>query len=154
MRCAMRGVRKSSVFECNKILIYMANGMKIELAVVLWAVALPGAAVAEDLLKVYDDALQSDPQMREATATRMATLEAKPQARAMLLPQITGSAAVEKDRTSEDQSSPELFTDPLNPNKLILVQEDVSGDLYPVLGGLNAGETVVVDGALLLSGVS
>jgi multidrug efflux pump subunit AcrA (membrane-fusion protein) len=36
----------------------------------------------------------------------------------------------------------------------VQVQEDVSGDLYPVLGGLNAGETVVVDGALLLSGVS
>jgi membrane fusion protein, heavy metal efflux system len=36
----------------------------------------------------------------------------------------------------------------------VQVQEDVSGELYPVLGGLNAGETVVVDGALLLSGVS
>lgn len=36
----------------------------------------------------------------------------------------------------------------------VKVQEDVSGDLYPVLGGLTAGETVVVDGALLLSGVS
>jgi cobalt-zinc-cadmium efflux system membrane fusion protein len=36
----------------------------------------------------------------------------------------------------------------------VQVQEDVSGDLYPVISGLNAGETVVVDGALLLSGVS
>jgi multidrug efflux pump subunit AcrA (membrane-fusion protein) len=36
----------------------------------------------------------------------------------------------------------------------VQVQEDVSGELYPVLSGLNAGETVVVDGALLLSGVS
>src|SRR3984957_9725821 len=106
--------------------------MKIELVVALWAVALPGAAVAEDLLKVYDDALLSDPQMREATATRMATLEAKPQARALLLPQVTGSASVEKDRTNEDQSAPELFTDPLNPNRLILVQEDVSGVVRPV----------------------
>ncbi|HSY08370.1 MAG TPA: TolC family outer membrane protein [Steroidobacteraceae bacterium] len=106
--------------------------MKIELAVALWAVALPGAAVAEDLLKVYDDALQSDPQMREASATRMATLEAKPQARALLLPQIAGAASVEKDRTNEDQSAPQLFTDPLNPNRLILVQEDVSGVVRPV----------------------
>src|ERR1700691_160481 len=101
--------------------------MKIELVVALWAVALPGAVVAEDLLKVYDDALQSDPQMREATATRMATLEAKPQARAMLLPQVTGSASVEKDKTNEDESAPDLFTDPLNPNKLVLVQEEVTG---------------------------
>ena len=80
--------------------------MKIELAIALWAIALPGAAVAEDLLKVYDDALQSDPQMREATATRMATLEAKPQARALLLPQIAGSASIERDKTVESQSSP------------------------------------------------
>ena len=44
--------------------------MKTGLAVALWALTVPGAAVAEDLLKIYDDALQSDPQMREATATR------------------------------------------------------------------------------------
>jgi membrane fusion protein, heavy metal efflux system len=36
----------------------------------------------------------------------------------------------------------------------VSVQEDVSGDLYPVLSGLKEGETVVVDGALLLSGVT
>jgi membrane fusion protein, heavy metal efflux system len=36
----------------------------------------------------------------------------------------------------------------------VQVREDVSGDLYPVLAGLRDGETVVVDGALLLSGVS
>ena len=111
--------------------------MKIELAVALWAVALPGAAVAEDLLKVYDDALQSDPQMREATATRSATLEARPQARAMLLPQVAGSASVEKDKTYENESAPELFTDPMNPNKLILVQEGVTGTVRPVTSQWN-----------------
>jgi len=36
----------------------------------------------------------------------------------------------------------------------VSVQEDVSGDVYPVLSGLKEGETVVVDGALLLSGVT
>jgi outer membrane protein len=111
--------------------------MKIELAVALWAVALPGAAVAEDLLKVYDDALQSDPQMREATATRSATLEARPQARAMLLPQVAGSASVEKDKTYENESAPELFTDPTNPNKLILVQEGVTGTVRPATSQWN-----------------
>ena len=105
--------------------------MKIELAIALCIIALPGAAAAEDLLKVYDDALQSDPQMREATATRMATLEAKPQARALLLPQIAGSASVEKDKTVEDQSAPQLFTNPNNPNQLILVQEGVRGTVRP-----------------------
>jgi outer membrane protein len=111
--------------------------MKIELAVALLAIALPGAAVAEDLLKVYDDALQNDPQMREATATRMATLEAKPQARALLLPQIAGSASIERDRTVEDESAPQLFTDPLNANKLILVQEGVMGTVRPLTNQWN-----------------
>ena len=106
--------------------------MKIELAVALWAVALPGAAVAEDLLKVYDDSLQSDPQMREASANRSASLEARPQARALLLPQIAGAASVEKDKTYENEAAPQLFTDPTNPNKLILVQEDVRGYIRPV----------------------
>ncbi len=47
-----------------------------------------GAAGAVDLLDVYQRALQSDPQIREAEATRLATLESKPQALAALLPQI------------------------------------------------------------------
>jgi membrane fusion protein, heavy metal efflux system len=34
------------------------------------------------------------------------------------------------------------------------VDEDISSDFYPVLRGLQAGETIVVDGALLLSQVS
>jgi cobalt-zinc-cadmium efflux system membrane fusion protein len=36
----------------------------------------------------------------------------------------------------------------------VQVNEDVTGDFYPVLSGLKEGETVVTDGALLLSGVS
>jgi len=36
----------------------------------------------------------------------------------------------------------------------VQVNEDVTGPLYPVISGLSAGETVVVEGALLLSGVT
>jgi membrane fusion protein, heavy metal efflux system len=36
----------------------------------------------------------------------------------------------------------------------VQVQEDVTGDFYPVLSGLKEGESVVVEGALLLSGVT
>src|SRR6202050_645551 len=108
--------------------------MKTGLAVALWALTVPGAAVAEDLLKIYDDALQSDPQMREASANHLATLEAKPQARALLLPQVNGTASVEKDRTWEDESLPNLFTDPTNPLKLILVNEEFSGVVRPYTG--------------------
>jgi outer membrane protein len=47
---------------------------------------LPLAATAEDLLAVYDLAVDSDPGLREAEQTLYATREVKPQARALLLP--------------------------------------------------------------------
>jgi outer membrane protein len=46
------------------------------------------AARAENLLEVYGDAVRNDPTVREAEARRMAALELKPQARALLLPQV------------------------------------------------------------------
>ena len=44
-----------------------------------------------DLAEVYQIALVSDPTLREANANRLASSEASPQARAALLPLITGS---------------------------------------------------------------
>jgi outer membrane protein len=54
------------------------------------AAALCGSAVAraENLIEVYLDAVRSDPLVREAEARRSAALEVKPQARALLLPQV------------------------------------------------------------------
>jgi len=45
-------------------------------------------ALAEDLLQVYQHALDSDPILKAAVATRDAALEAKPQARSLLLPNV------------------------------------------------------------------
>ncbi|MBK8510576.1 MAG: TolC family outer membrane protein [Candidatus Competibacteraceae bacterium] len=45
-------------------------------------------AWAEDLLRVYQQAQDSDPVLKAATASRDATREAKPQARALLLPNV------------------------------------------------------------------
>lgn len=47
-----------------------------------------GAAHSASLLEVYQQALQSDPRIHEAEARRLAALEAEPQARGLLLPQI------------------------------------------------------------------
>ena len=52
--------------------------------IALW----PGIVGAASVLDVYQQALQSDPLIHEAEARRMATLEALPQARGSLLPQI------------------------------------------------------------------
>lgn len=69
------------------------------LALGLGASASQGA----DLLEVYQRALQSDPQIREAEALRLATLEAKPQALAGLLPGITATGARTKRDTDIEQ---------------------------------------------------
>lgn len=53
------------------------------------AIALPASANAATLLEIYQQALQSDPQIHEAEARRLAALEATPQARSALFPQVT-----------------------------------------------------------------
>jgi len=52
--------------------------------------AVAGAA---NLIEVYQRALQNDPQIREAEANRLASREAKPQALAALLPQISATGS-------------------------------------------------------------
>ncbi len=55
---------------------------------------MPGLAQAEDLIQIYDLAVRADPVLREAEQQLFATREVKPQARALLLPNLaaTGSA--------------------------------------------------------------
>lgn len=69
----------------------IANKFKY-LTAILIGIALPGFASAASLLEIYQQALQSDPLIHEAEARRMATLEAMPQARGLLLPQINAAA--------------------------------------------------------------
>lgn len=52
---------------------------------------LPGVASAATLLEIYQQALQSDPLVHEAEARRLAALEASPQARGVLFPQVSFS---------------------------------------------------------------
>ena len=58
------------------------------LLIALSSIVFSGPASAATLLEIYQQALQSDPQIHEAEARRLAALEAKPQARGVLLPQI------------------------------------------------------------------
>jgi outer membrane protein len=75
-------------------------------AIVLTLSLAWSAAPGADLLAVYQRALQNDPQLKEAEATRLAALESKPQALAALLPQLSGSgtASKEKDAGQSNQS--------------------------------------------------
>src|SRR5271155_3482034 len=67
-------------------------------------------ASAADLLAVYQRALQNDPQLREADATRLAAREAKPQALSALLPQLSGSGVVTRERDTGSSNTTEPAT--------------------------------------------
>lgn len=61
------------------------------LFITLGTFALSGPAHSASLLEIYQQALQGDPQIHEAEARRLAAQEAKPQARGVLLPQISAT---------------------------------------------------------------
>ncbi|MHB8812419.1 MAG: TolC family outer membrane protein [Steroidobacteraceae bacterium] len=65
-----------------------------------FAIGLPAAAAAADFTQVYQDALANDPTYQQAYANYQAAREAKPEAWAALLPQISGSAGRSVDHSS------------------------------------------------------
>jgi outer membrane protein len=67
-------------------------------------------APAADLLAVYQRALQNDPQLKEAEATRLAALEAKPQAVAALLPQLNGTGTAQRERDTGPTNETQVVT--------------------------------------------
>ena len=101
----------------------MNNVMNIkQIVVVVTALGFAGSIQAESLLEVYQQALQSDPRIHEAEARRLAALEAEPQARGVLLPQIGFGGNWEK----LDTSGTESVADNPNPVDLIRDQEATS----------------------------
>src|SRR6202161_4651024 len=90
--------------------------LAIGLALYLLMTAVPAA----DLLAVYQRALQNDPQLREAEATRLAALEAKPQALSALLPQLSGTGTVTREKDTGSTNTTESITNtPGGPSSLV-----------------------------------
>ena len=83
--------------------------MRTVLLVISAAVGLGFAApaAAEDLVQIYDMAVQSDPVLKEAEQNLYSTREVKPQARALLLPSfdVTADASYQNVRTSGTSTS-------------------------------------------------
>lgn len=75
------------------------------IALLLLSLGSPALVQGTSLLEVYQQALQSDPLIHEAESRRQAALEASPQARALLLPQI--SAGAQYSSSNFDGSSAE-----------------------------------------------
>lgn len=102
----------------------------------LWAVASgPGLAQGADLLEIYQRALQNDPQVREADATRLAVRETKPQALSALLPQLSVSGQLTKSES--DGTNVFLQQDTTTGNITALsVQSHSEGDSTNVMAQL------------------
>ncbi|MGO4776659.1 TolC family protein, partial [Lysobacter sp. 2RAB21] len=76
---------------------------------------LPAVASAEDLLQTYEAARLGDPVLSQAESSRLDTLENRIQARAQLLPSLSGEARLTRSRTfgksngaSSDPTQPSL----------------------------------------------
>jgi outer membrane protein len=96
---------------------------------ILLATSLASAplAHAEDLAEVYQRALQSDPQIREAEANRLAALEAKPQALSALLPQLNADANF-TDSRSDGIYNTVINTDPGGGTNLAIVSTNYNSE--------------------------
>lgn len=101
----------------------------------------PGA-LAIDLVGVYQLALSSDPTFQAAGAANRAAQEAKPQARAQLLPDVSGSASAERNFLDVRRSNTisRLGTDEFSTNEysLNLTQPVFRRDLFIQLGQANS----------------
>jgi outer membrane protein len=81
------------------------------LLVIIGALAVPGAGQAASLLEIYQQALQSDPRIHEAEARRLAALEAEPQARGVLLPQVGFNADWTKSKSDGSGTGNDIILD-------------------------------------------
>lgn len=97
-------------------------------------ISFTGLAQAADLIEVYQQALQNDPQIREADANRLASRESRPQALAALLPQVNANGSYV---TTEQQFSRTSLqrTNPLDPDSqlvpfVITTDSDTDGYQY------------------------
>lgn len=70
-------------------------------------------ASATSLMQVYEMATISDPLLKEASANRLATLEARPQARAGLLPTIDLSGSYDDDSSSGTRTNASQVPNPV-----------------------------------------
>ena len=78
----------------------------IALAAVSFVSGLSRPAAGTDLLGVYQDALRYDTQIRQAEATMKASKEASPQAWSQLLPQLSGSYQLSRQKQSQNSVYP------------------------------------------------
>jgi outer membrane protein len=98
----------------------MKSRLSVVIAASLWSCVALAARGPDtlDLMQVYELALKNDPQLREADALRLASREAKPQAWAALLPQVSATGGYTKNETSTSAVSAVADPNPNNPTSI------------------------------------
>ena len=86
--------------------LWRSGGWGAWLLAAVVACAAPVAA-ANDLLQLYHLAQKHDATLQAALAQRDAAIEAKPQALALLLPQVSANASAERERLGEQLIAPQ-----------------------------------------------
>ena len=90
------------------------------LKVLLFSFIIINNGNAASLLDVYEQALVNDPRIKEAFANKEAIIEAKPQARSFILPQLSGSASF-SDNDSDGQSTfQQKIINPINGEEVVI----------------------------------
>ena len=90
------------------------------LKVLIFSFILIDNGNAASLLDVYEQALVNDPRIKEAFANKEAIIEAKPQARSFILPQLSGSASF-SDNDSDGQSTfQQKIINPINGEEVVI----------------------------------
>jgi len=97
---------------------------------------LAAAAAAEDLIQIYDLAVQSDPLIKEAEQNLYSTREIEPQARALLLPSfnLSADATYENDKTSSRSAARSLPLGVEGRSVTIPVSTNSANDTYSSTG--------------------
>lgn len=104
---------------------------------------LPAAASAEDLLQTYEQARQSDPTLAQAESNRLATKEDRVQARARLLPSLTGQAQFTRNRSdSRYNGSTGGDDDPSLPGGQIPIGTKISNESSNRSYGVSAQQVI------------
>ena len=107
------------------------------------ALALPSAASATDLMQTYELARTGDPQLSIAEATRLFDKEGAVQARAALLPQVSGSVGYSLNHSSRpgnvvNDGNGGMRVDAVRPNSPAALEGMQPGD---ILVGMHRWET-------------
>lgn len=90
--------------------------MKKVLLLPLATLLVSSLASGDTLLQIYEKAVQSDPEIREAEANRLAARQGKPIARGSLLPQLSGTGDFTKQNTVSDSTRNDSVTGPYQIN--------------------------------------